>query len=801
MEDMRGGLEEKGEYKPDDKKSEEASDCVLTETVSEERIPEEAEDVSAGKKTEETENALEERIPEEAANSTVRINETKPAETRRTTGTTRITGTAITTRIIRTVRTVRTFYDRIAAEKTILLKDVLRLLIFPICCIYLEFVFHLMVFHKLDGNIIYPLIFAVFFGCLIELTTIAFSRRINLILSWVMMSIVCLSFIVQLVYQHIFKTFLSVYSIGENGGDVMEFWKDALNGVWEVFPGILMLCVPLFLLGFAIKKKISFERKQPKWLLVPLGTAYLIYLIGILVLRIPGKEAFSPYDLYYNGTVMELVAEKLGLLTSVQTDFREVFAGEKELTLSDEAFMEVLVPVESKEATPSVVPTVVPVSQGALTKAATPIPEPTEVPVDRSPNVLNIDFEKLASEEKNDTVNTLHNYFSLEEPTKKNEYTGMFEGYNLIFLTAEGFSPWAVDPEVTPTLYRLVNEGFVFKNFYTPIWYTSTSDGEYVACTGLIPSGTNSFSKSGEHALPFCLGWQFGKLSYSARAYHNHSYTYYNRHITHPNMGYEYKGAKGGLEIKETWPESDLEMMQVTIPEYIQDDKFHVYYMTVSGHLQYTFTGNYIARKNKEYVDELPYSDNVKAYIASQKELDLALEYLIQELKEAGVLEHTVIALSADHYPYGLTNEEISEAAGHTIEENFELYKNHFILWNSAMEEPVIVEKYCSSLDIMPTLCNLFAIPYDSRLFMGQDILSDSKALVMFSNQSFITDEIMYNSKNREITKLTEQEIPEDYVKKYISIVKNKFNVSGSILKTDYFSYLLPYLGDKEICP
>ena len=137
-----------------------------------------------------------------------------------------------------------------------------------------------------------------------------------------------------------------------------------------------------------------------------------------------------------------------------------------------------------------------------------------------------------------------------------------------------------------------------------------------------------------------------------------------------------------------------------------------------------------------------------------------------------------------------ITNEEISEVAGHPIEENFELYKNNFILWNVEMDQPIVVDKYCSSLDIMPTLSNLFGISYDSRLFMGQDILSDATPLIMFGNQSFITDQIMYNSQTGDITKLTNQELPEDYVKKYISVVKNKFNVSASILKNNYFSYL-----------
>ena len=107
---------------------------------------------------------------------------------------------------------------------------------------------------------------------------------------------------------------------------------------------------------------------------------------------------------------------------------------------------------------------------------------------------------------------------------------------------------------------------------------------------------------------------------------------------SHPNLGYDYKGLGNGLEVKETWPESDLEMMQVTLPEYINHEPFHVYYMTVSGHLLYTFSGNYIANKNKELVEHLPYSDEAKAYLATQIELDRALAYLLEQLEEAGVL-------------------------------------------------------------------------------------------------------------------------------------------------------------------
>src|SRR5699024_9127524 len=121
-------------------------------------------------------------------------------------------------------------------------------------------------------------------------------------------------------------------------------------------------------------------------------------------------------------------------------------------------------------------------------------------------------------------------------------------------------------------------------------------------------------------------------------------------------------------------------MMEETIDEYIDQEPFHVYYMTVSGHLEYNFIGNQIAMKNKKYVDHLVLSDEAKAYLAGQIELDKALEVLIDRLDDAGVLDNTLIALTGDHYPYGLENKTIEELTGEPLDEKFGIYENEWIL-------------------------------------------------------------------------------------------------------------------------
>jgi phosphoglycerol transferase MdoB-like AlkP superfamily enzyme len=370
----------------------------------------------------------------------------------------------------------------------------------------------------------------------------------------------------------------------------------------------------------------------------------------------------------------------------------------------------------------------------------------------------------------------------------------MFKGYNLIMITAEGFSPYAINEVKTPTLYQLVREGFVFNNFYTALWQTSTSDGEYVAMTGLIPTGTRSMFHGRTNLWPFSLGNQFNLLGVNSKAYHNHTYTYYQRDETHPNLGYDFKTKDHGLVLEhpDVWPASDLELINASVDDFMKDDQFHVYYLTVSGHMNYTFAGNSMSYKNRDLVKDLPYSSDARAYIACQMELDKALEQLIAKLELAGVADRTVIALSADHYPYGWEKKNLDELAGHEVDPDFEIYRNHFILWNAAMKENIVIDEPCSSLDIVPTLSNLFGLEYDSRLLMGQDILSDAAPLVPLSNRSFITDKVMYNSETGEATMLTQEALPENYIRNLNKVIKNKFTVAQSILQNDYYRYVFP---------
>ena len=579
----------------------------------------------------------------------------------------------------------------------------------------------------------------------------------------------------QSIYYRLFKTFLTIFSLTKMTMVAGAFGEMA---VWEIvfnwFP-ILLMATPV-ILSLLLRGRIIQDQPQVRGLRLRWAAmAAVIQLLGIGIVLMCGGGVLSLRYIYTQAAVPELETQYFGMLTQTQLEIRRVLFG------------------------------ITPDHDQAPSDGSQSLPDGSD-PVDPALssdtyayNVMYIDFQRLMSETEDEELLGMHQWFSQREGTRKNQWTGAFEGKNLVWIVAEGFSTLAMDPARTPTLWQLSHQGFVFENFYTPLWGVSTSDGEYVTTTGLIPkSGVWSYSQSSENYMPFALGTQFSKQGYRTMAFHNYLYDYYDRNLSHPNVGYEYVALGQGLAEEDiipaeylgtdsSFPPSDEMMMEKIVPMFVEEEQFMVYCLTVSGHLNYTLEENAMSRRHWDEVKNLPYSDTVKCYLACQLELELAMESLMEQLEEAGRLEDTVIVLSSDHYPYGLTDEEYSELLGHPVDPVFELYQNSLIIWSADMTEPVYVDKYCSSLDVMPTLSNLFGLEYDSRLVMGTDILSDSEPLVIFSNYSFINEEGCYNSTTDQFTRWDGAEPDYGAVSEMVAEVQNRVAYSAAILDNDYY--------------
>lgn len=604
-----------------------------------------------------------------------------------------------------------------------------------------------------------------------------FPKRYHYIISFVWMCFLFVFFASQIVYYQIFQTYYYFHSV-THLKQGLGFYQVILSIVSE---HVWWILISLGLIGFYLyrsirnKKRDTFNKdpwkKRIIFCNIFLLNSLIFHFIGVWNVKMDARTE----DVYYHTRSIQLAVDRLGLITAARIEFiRTLTNWTPELELANETNEHTDIEKDDKTYT-----------------TFAPINDDDERDEKETFNELNIPFDTLKEETDDEEIKRMHQYFKEKEPTNKNEFTGKFSNYNLIWITAEAYAPYAVDQELTPTLYHLSKESIQFTDFYNPLWDVSTSDGEYTILQSLVPkAGVWSFSESGQNELPFTIANLLQDEGYETRAYHNHTYDYYDRHITHPNIGYDYKGAGNGLSITKQWPSSDLEMIEATVDEYIDKEPFHTYYMTVSGHLEYNFIGNDMAMKNKHYVADLDLSDEAKAYLAAHIELDRALEHLLSRLEEKDVLDHTLIVMTGDHYPYGLSHDAIEELAGTDVDETFDLYKNEWIIYTPELEEDIVVDEPTYTLDMLPTILNLMELDFDSRLFMGRDVFSDAPPLVVFNDKSFLTEKIKYDYPNDELILRTDEEIDDTYVSHFKKRTEEIFYYSTKILEKDYYATL-----------
>lgn len=643
-----------------------------------------------------------------------------------------------------------------------------NLLLFCLTGVYVELCLHLCVFGSMDRYAGYPVLFGLLGGALCTLVVSSLPKVLRQITGLLLVAAQVLLAEAQLVYHCIFGDFMPVSQIGMGGNVIVNFNSQLLYGIRQNLLKILLLLLPLIAVilclilrrGQALKIRLHWKQALASFAVL---LALLLTVTGLMYV---GRDnAFSVYHTFTNvNTSTDSSYKKIGMLATTAQELRYMlFSGSGSIMI-----------------TPSSL-------------------NISDVPRTYSSNSYNviesIDFTALADSTDSDILKATDEYLANAVPTRKNNYTGLLKDYNLITVCAESFCPWFISEELTPTLYKLSHTGILFENYYGT-FQSVTTNGEYTMCMGLYPDMSrtktdSSFNVAGTNYLPFCLGNALKGMGYQAWGYHDYIGDFYNRNITHANMGYTFKAADSGLDVKIDWPSSDLEMMEASVDDYINSgEPFHAYYMTFSGHYQYNWD-NAMSAKNRDAVKDLPYSEPVKAYIACNLELEYALEYLMQRLEQAGVADKTCIVLTNDHYPYGLTEDEYNELAGQTLDTTFEKYRNSFICYVPGLSENIVVDEYCSTADILPTLLNLFGVDYDSRLLAGTDVLSSGLHVAVLSNKSFLTKNFRYDAGTETVIPADENTtVSDELAEAYRLYVDSRFQLSGNILNSDYYAHV-----------
>lgn len=398
------------------------------------------------------------------------------------------------------------------------------------------------------------------------------------------------------------------------------------------------------------------------------------------------------------------------------------------------------------------------------------------------------------------------NYIENQSEHVYNTYQNLFLDKNFILIMAESLDTYAINEELTPNLYYLKENYAYFNNYYSPLHYRSTADTEFMVQTSMFPDNNVALSMDSymDNTFPYTLPRLFKDKEYSTYSFHDYTDYFYPRTEFHTNtLGYdEYFGSdalglldnppENAIINSHKWP-SDLEMMKIAIPKFINDDKFFVNMLTVSGHFRYT-SSHPIGQLHEQEVLDYEIRNDIKLpkeifwYLAANMETDLAIGYLIEELESTGKMDDTVIMIFGDHYAYGVDKETIWEYDD--IKEDYsEMDLNNIpmiLVSNSSMfSQPM--DNYMSSIDIIPTVANLFGLDsLDYKAVFGSDAFAVEEHIVRFADMSFVSKDYSYDSLSEEYIILDNAVSPE-YINSINFRLMNDYRYNLLLLQYDYF--------------
>ena len=415
-------------------------------------------------------------------------------------------------------------------------------------------------------------------------------------------------------------------------------------------------------------------------------------------------------------------------------------------------------------------------------------------------------------------------FYSDVEAPKTNEYTGVFEGKNIIVIHGESIQNFLIGlkfngQEVTPNLNKLASNGLYFDNFYTQVSVGTSSDTEFTFNTSLMPAtiGTafTNYADKEYVSIPKLLK----EKGYYTFAMHANNGDYWNRRVMHKNLGYDELIAKDQFEIDEVigLGLSDASFFRQSVQKLkVITEKHEKYYGTfimLTNHTPFSETDKYgefdvdiketvTDEFGNEQVISHPYMEDTKLgnYFKSAHYADYALGVFLEELEKEGLLDNTVIVFYGDHdarlpksnyerlLNYDIeTDEVLSEDDPEYIEFNDYQYelnrKVPFIIWSKDVK-PKTYDYTMGMYDVMPTLGNMFG--FYNKYALGHDIFNiKDKNLVIFPTANWVTNDIYYNSQKEESYIITNSVISTEEIQANCEKADKMLSVSNNILVYD----------------
>ncbi|MEK4511389.1 LTA synthase family protein [Paenibacillus sp. FSL K6-2524] len=349
------------------------------------------------------------------------------------------------------------------------------------------------------------------------------------------------------------------------------------------------------------------------------------------------------------------------------------------------------------------------------------------------------------------------------EPSDQPNLYGAAKGKNLIIIQMESFQNFLVNltidgQEITPNMNQLAGSSYYFPRFYQQVGQGNTSDAEFMVNTSFYvpPDGpaTQMYAPKELPSLPKLLQGQ----GYDTATFHTNEVDFWNRGELYIALGFNrfYDKSYFGEEDTVFYGASDEVLYEKTAAELARMDKndqpFYSHVISMSAHNPFTIPED----KYKMVLPERYEGTLVGNYIRAQNYADYALGLFIDELKQNGVWDNSLIVLYGDHrgLPIFSLGEDdhilLEEILGHEYTER-ELINIPLIISSTGVTTSSVKEQLGGQVDIMPTVSNLLGVSLDDHIHFGQDLLNQSTYNILpqryyLPTGSFVNNEELFLS-------------------------------------------------------
>lgn len=372
----------------------------------------------------------------------------------------------------------------------------------------------------------------------------------------------------------------------------------------------------------------------------------------------------------------------------------------------------------------------------------------------------------------------LDSWYAGKKVDPDNQWTGRFSGKNLILIQLEAIDTWMLNEQFMPNLYAIQQQSLDFTAHYAPIYSDAgTFNTEMIVNTGLVSPFVGAVSSMySRNSYPYSLANLMKAAGYRADSFHRSGPDIYNRGEIHENWGYGhyYSGEDMGIERLDF----DEELMRA-YDLFVGEEPFLDFIITYSGHGAYLdseISDEYYAMAAALLPDET--DEMVIHAMAHAWATDLFIGELYERLEAEGRLEDTVLVFYADHYNYYVLDDELVMREKGVFDSNL-IARTPFFIYEKNTQ-PEKIGKVTSTIDILPTLVNLFGLDSDGRYYVGNDAFSEHGGYVIFKDYSWYDGETYWRS--TAATELTETARARN------EEITQRLEMSWNTMKLNYFA-------------